>query len=201
GHAILWYSILKDLTGGDPDQLVFFRDAAAYRNALICELPKGDWAFTMMRQYLFDAAEFARLTETANSQYKSVAEVSAKIRPEEMYHYRHTSNWVKRLGQGTQESHRRMQAALGTLWPYGLQLFVPIPGEDELIAANIVPDPRKLRDAWEDMVRPWLTDASLTVPDSSEPAVASREQHTEHLAALLTEMQEVARLESPEVKW
>ncbi len=201
GHAILWHNLLKDLTGGDPDQLVFFRDAAAYRNALICELPKGDWAFTMMRQYLFDAAEFARLTETVNSQYKSVAEVSAKIRPEEMYHYRHTSNWVKRLGLGTDESHQRMQNALNILWPYALQLFVPVPGEEELIAAGIMPVAQTLRDAWEDMVRPWLTDASLTVPDSSEPAVASREQHTEHLAALLTEMQEVARLESPEVKW
>jgi ring-1,2-phenylacetyl-CoA epoxidase subunit PaaC len=201
GHAILWHNLLKDLTGGDPDQLVFFRDAAAYRNALICELPKGDWAFTMMRQYLFDAAEFARLTETVNSQYKSIAEVSAKIRPEEMYHYRHTSNWVKRLGQGTQESHRRMQAALGTLWPYGLQLFVPIPGEDELIAANIAPDPRKLRAAWEERVRPWLVGAGLAIPPIAGPAASSREQHTDHLTALLTEMQEVARLESPEVKW
>ena len=200
GHASLWLNVRHDLTGDDPDRLIFFRDAPDYRNAQLCELPKGDWAFTVIRQYLFDAAELARLAETVNSTYKLIAEVSTKIRPEEMYHYRHTSNWVKRLGLGTDESHTRMQAALDTLWPYALQLFAPLPGEDELIVQNIMPRPNTLRAAWEATVRPWLTDAGLTIPETPQPA-ANREQHTEHLTALLADMQEVARLESPEVKW
>lgn len=201
GHAILWHNALKDITGDDPDRLIFFRDAAAYRNAQLCELPKGDWAFTIARQYLFDAAELVRLAETVNSAHKPTAEISTKIRPEEMYHYRHTSNWVKRLGLGTEESHRRMQAALDALWPYALQLFAPVPGEEELIAANITPDPAKLRAAWEATVRPWLANAGLAAPDAAEAVAASREQHTDHLAQMLSEMQEVARLEGPDVKW
>ncbi|MBM4425438.1 MAG: phenylacetate-CoA oxygenase subunit PaaC [Chloroflexi bacterium] len=200
GHAVLWYNALKDLNGDDPDRLVFFRESSGWRNAQFVELPKGDWAFTMVRQYLFDAAELVRLAETVNSAHRAVAEVSEKIRPEEMYHYRHTSNWVKRLGLGTEESHRRMQAALDSLWPRALQLFAPLPNEDELIAAGIFPAPDKLRAAWEGATRSWLTDSGLTIPTITASA-ADREQHTEHLAALLAEMQEVARLEPPDVKW
>ncbi len=76
------------------------------------ELPDGDWAFSMLRQYLFDAAEMVRLAELVHSRYVPLAEASAKIQKEELYHYRHTHAWVERLGQGTEESHRRMQAAL-----------------------------------------------------------------------------------------
>jgi ring-1,2-phenylacetyl-CoA epoxidase subunit PaaC len=201
GHAALWLGLLKDLRGDDPDHLVFFRTAADWRNAQLCELPKGDWAFTMMRQYLFDAAELVRLAEMVNSAYNPIAEVSTKIRPEELYHYRHTSNWVKRLGLGTEESHSRMQAALDELWPYAGQLFAPTPGEDELIAQAIVPARQKLQTAWEAMVRPWLADSGLEFPDSAKTIAVGRDQHTEHLTALLADMQEVARLEGPEVKW
>jgi len=154
-----------------------------------------------VRQYLFDAYELARLTETVNSAHKPIAEISIKIRPEEIYHYRHTSNWVKRLGLGTEESNQRTQAALDSLWAYALQLFVPLPGEAELVDANIVPDPATLRAAWEATVVPWLTGTGLSIPNPAEPATTSREQHTEHLITLLAEMQEVARIEGPDVKW
>lgn len=201
GHASLWLNLYQDLTGDDPDRLLFFRQAADYRNAQLCELPKGDWAFTMVRQYLFDAAELARLAETVNNAYKPIAEVAAKIQPEEIYHYRHTSNWVRRLGLGADESHRRMQAALDELWPYTLQLFEPVPGEEGLITQGIAPAPRALQAAWEAMVRPWLADSGLRIPEAVQPLAMSREQHTGHLAALLADMQEVARSENPEVKW
>jgi ring-1,2-phenylacetyl-CoA epoxidase subunit PaaC len=181
--------------------LVFFRTTSAWRNTQFVELPKGDWAFTMMRQYLFDAYELARLVETVNSTHKGVAEISIKIRPEEIYHYRHASNWVKRLGLGTEESHSRMQTALDTLWPYALQLFVPLAGEGELVAQGIFPESARLQANWENTVRSWLTDSGLTVPAVTQPIATSREQHTQHLTILLTDMQEVARLEGPEVKW
>ena len=201
GHAILWHTALKEMTGADPDRLIFFRAAAEWRNAQLCELPKGDWAFTIVRQYLFDAYELARLAETVHSVNKTISEISIKIRPEEVYHYRHTSNWVKRLGLGTDESNRRMQTALDSLWPYALQLFAPLPGEAELVSAAIVPDPPALRAAWEATTRPWLTGARLRIPAAAEPVTMNRETHTEHLTALLAEMQEVARIEGPEVKW
>jgi len=201
GHAILWHNLRKEITGDEPDVVVFWRDAQAYRNVQMVELPKGDYGFTIMRQYLFDAAEMARLAQLVESRYQPMAEVAAKIRTEEIYHTRHTSTWIKRLGLGTEESHRRTQTALDELWAYALQLFVPLPEEAALVAKGVVPEAGEVQAAWEDMVVPFLKHAGLIVPRTRHPIAMSREQHTEHLTALLAEMQEVARLESPEVRW
>jgi ring-1,2-phenylacetyl-CoA epoxidase subunit PaaC len=200
GHASLWYLLRKELTGDNPDRLVFFRNAGAYRSVQLVELPKGDWAFTMMRQYLFDAAELARLAQLINSRYRPIAETAAKIRTEEIYHYRHTSTWIKRLGLGTEESHRRAQLALDESWPYALQLFVPLPDEAILVSGGIVPNSDELRGAWEQTVVPFLKAASLSIAETRVPAATSREQHTDHLTPLLEEMQEVARLD-PQAQW
>lgn len=201
GHAALWYGLLHNLTGHDTDQLVFFRQPGEYRNAQIVELPKGDWAFSMLRQYLFDAGEAVRLPLLASSRHPPLAEAAAKIRTEEIYHLRHTRAWILRLAQGTAESHRRTQAALDLLWPYALQLFEPLPGEAELAAQGIVPQPAAVRQAWLQNVVPFLGEAGLLVPEAAEPVVKSREAHTRHLADLLADMQSVARLESPDVHW
>jgi ring-1,2-phenylacetyl-CoA epoxidase subunit PaaC len=201
GHAILWYNALQALTQQEPDQLTFFRAATNWRNAPLCELPKGDWAFSMLRQYLFDAAELVRLEKTVHSTYQPIAEISAKIRPEEIYHYRHTSNWVKRLGLGTEESNRRMQTALDALWPYALQLFDPMPGEDELVQSGVLPTATEQLAAWQAVVTPHLINAGLAIPKTAKPLSVARDQHTEHLAVLIQDMQSVARLEGPDVKW
>lgn len=204
GHAKIWYTLLAELKGEDPesfsDQLIFFREAAAYRNAQLVELPIGDWAFSILRQYLFDAAEIVWLGELAHSQYRPLADATAKIRKEELYHYRHTQAWLQRLGQGTTESNRRMQRALVKLWPYTAQLFAPLPAEQLLVEAGIVPEPDKVRTAWEKMVLPRLTAAELQIPEDSEPILALRAEHTAHLTKLLREMQEVARLD-PQAEW
>ena len=104
GHAKIWYQLLADLVGENPetypDKLVFHREATEYRNIQMVELPIGDWAFTIVRQYLLDAAEFVRLGELVQSQYQPMAEAAAKIRKEEIYHYRHTHAWLQRLGLG-----------------------------------------------------------------------------------------------------
>src|SRR5215471_16608308 len=97
GHAALWYGLLRNLDGSDPDRLIFFREPGAFRNAQLVELPKGDWAFSMLRQYLFDAAESVRLPLLAVSTHRPLAEAAAKIRPEELYHLRHTQAWIQRL--------------------------------------------------------------------------------------------------------
>lgn len=201
GHAMLWLGLHKELTNGDPDRLMFFRAANEYRNAQLCELPKGDWAFSMMRQFLFDAAELARLPFLIKSADARLRQIAAKIHPEELYHYRHTSNWIKRLGQGTEESHRRTQSALEALWPFARQLFVPLPNEGELVAAAIVPSPETTLHEWRQLVEPLLSQSGLTIPSQSPAVTDSRQTHTPHLATLLDDMQEVARLEGPEVKW
>lgn len=201
GHAILWYEALQTLTGKTPDQQAFFRAADEWRNVQLVELLKGDWAFTMLRQYLFDAYELALLEQLVDSTYKPIADIATKARPEEVYHYRHTSNWVKRLGLGTEESNRRMQVALDTLWPYALQLFVPLAVDNTLTQTAIIPDSQMLRSAWENIVRKHLADSQLVVPAVYASAIMSREQHTEHLAALLTDMQEVACTEPSGIEW
>ncbi len=201
GHANLWFQRVQDLTGHPPDQLAFFREAPAFRCAQLVELPNGDWAFSMLRQDLFDAAEAVRLPALAASAWPPLAETAAKIRTEEIYHLRHTSAWIKRLGQGTDESHRRLQAALDTQWAYALQLFVPEPSESALAAEGLVPASAALQSAWEALVRPALTEAGLSVPPATQPAATDRTQHSSHLPALLEEMQTVARLEAPGTEW
>ncbi len=201
GHALLWYGLLRDLTGQDPDHLVFFREPGAYRNTQMVELPKGDWAFSMLRQYLFDAAEAARLPLLADSRHQPLAETAAKIHTEEIYHLRHTRSWILRLAQGTDESHRRTQAALDRLWPHALQLFEPQPGEAELAVDGTLPAPGAVSRAWLETVMPFLGQAGLLAPQDAEPAARSREAHTQHLVELLADMQSVARSEGPAVRW
>ncbi len=201
GHAHLWYELYQELTGVEPDRVVFFRDANEWRNTQFVELPKGDWAFSMTRQYLFDLYENVLLEKLVNSTNERVRGIATKIRAEEIYHLRHTSNWVKRLGLGTDESHARMQNALNELWASALQLFVPLENETELIDANIFPDLKTLRDEWQDKTVSHLSASGLIVPRVLEPRAISRAQHTEHLAELLNDMSSVARLEKFGVEW
>jgi ring-1,2-phenylacetyl-CoA epoxidase subunit PaaC len=200
GHATLFYGLLGELNGADPDQLVFFRDADGYRNVQMVELPKGDWAFSMVRQYLFDAFEMVRAGHLLASQYRPLAEAIAKIRQEEMYHYRHTSQWVKRLGLGTEESRRRTQAALETLWPYAHQLFVPLADEAALVTAGFSPDPEILYQSWTEVIVPFLKDTGLNLPAENTSPTGDRREHTAYLPPLLAELQGVARSD-PDAGW
>jgi ring-1,2-phenylacetyl-CoA epoxidase subunit PaaC len=200
GHALIWYGLLGDLNGQDADQLAFFREAAAYRNIQMVELPKGDWAFSMTRQYLFDALELTRTERLLATSYRPLAEAAAKIRPEELYHYRHSSGWLKRLALGTEESHRRTQQAVDLLWPYTTQFFEPESGAELLVEGGIIPSPATLREAWQEVVLPFLGEASLVIPPDGPAIDAPREAHTTHLVDLLADMQSVARLDR-EAKW
>jgi len=167
---------------GDEDELAYFRDPQEFRNALICELPNGDFAFTTLRLFLVSAwlesVWPALVTSSVASDVRGVAEKAVK---ENAYHLRHASSWVIRLGDGTEESHRRMADALDALWPYR--------GE---IAAH----------DWYDRVEPVLATATLTVPDRQAWTQRSSGDgwHTEHLGCLLAEMQSLARAH-PGAKW
>lgn len=202
GHAAIWYSLAAELAGEDPDiypdQMIFFRDPREFRSSQFVEQPRGDWAFSMLRQYLFDAAEKVWLAALKHSAYPPLAEAAAKINTEEIYHLRHTQAWIKRLGLGTQESHRRLQTALDKLWPFAGQLFVRVP-EEALVQAGYIPAADSLRKEWESQIIPYLGTCDLVIPEA-EQFMSSRDQHTDHLKTLVTEMQSVARLE-PEGKW
>jgi ring-1,2-phenylacetyl-CoA epoxidase subunit PaaC len=200
GHASIWYGLLGDLGWDSADRLIFTRDAGSYRNVHMMELPIGDWAFSMMRQYLFDALEMVRATRLLESDYRPLAEAAAKIRSEELYHYRHTSNWILRLGQGTGESNRRTQAALDALWPYAGQLFRPADDEFFLIEAGITPRREEVREAWQAAVAPFLEKSGLRIPTAKGSVTEPRSQHMKYLKELLTDLQEVARLD-PDAQW
>lgn len=199
GHAGLWYARHAELLGEDPerypDQLIFLREPAGFRNVQMVELPNGDWAFSMLRQYLFDAAESLWLDQLVSSRYAPLAEASAKIRQEERYHLRHTAAWVRRLGAGTPESNQRMQAALNELFPFALQLFEVQEGEADLADQGYLPLRRELSNRWQALVLDELSAANLRPPEGSVAAVSRRTEHTAHLTELLEEMQMVARLE------
>lgn len=199
GHAALWYGLLAELSEKDPnthpDRLVYFREPMDYRNIQIVELPTGDWAFSVLRQYLFDACEQVRLDALVHSHYTPLADIASKIVKEEFYHYRHTSAWVRRLGLGSAESQLRMQNALNELWPYTGQMTQPLAGEDSLVQAGIVPASSELQPLWQAKVIPLLQESSLTLPDLPGMAL-QRDEHTPHLVVLIEEMQSVARSEA-----
>lgn len=204
GHAWLWYRLHAALIGQDPeiypDELVFQREAPFYRNVQLVELPNGDWAVSMLRQYLFDAAETVWLPALAGSAYRPMAEVAAKVSQEEIYHLRHTQSWVRRLALGTQESRQRMQAALEQLWPFALQLWDPMPGDDHLEAEGWLPGLSAWSRTWMSDVGAFLGAIDLPAPQADHAPVRSRHAHTEHLVGLLTELQSVARAH-PGVAW
>ncbi len=204
GHARTWYELAADLLSEDrgrfPDHLAYFRDAAEWRCVQLVTLPRGDWAFTLLRRYLFDVLEVLRLEGLKASGYAPLAEAAAKIYNEELYHVRHGKAWLPRLGRGTEESHARMQAALNSLWPYAAQLFLPLPGEEPLAAAGIVPETAGLEAGWRAAIQAALEAAHLTMPEKFIPVTRPRSQQTEHLMGLLSEMQMVARA-NPQARW
>ena len=212
GHASLWYGLYAELLEEDPDsfpdRLAFFRPPEEFRNIRMVELPNGDWAFSMLRQFLFDAAEKIRLEALEASAYSSLAEAAAKVRREEIYHYRHTQAWMKRLGLGTPESRKRLQNAVNTLWPYTRQLFAPVTDETVLVSEGFMPDAKESAASWSDLVVPFLKDCGMAIPKPgsareerpSESERLDRRQHTLHLRVLLAEMQAVARAE-PQAAW
>ena len=197
GHALTWYLMAHELGAPEPDRVAFFRGPDEFRNSVLVELPRGDWAFTIIRQYLFDAAEQVRHAALAHSAYRPISDAVAKLRNEETYHLMHSRGWVKRLGDATEESHRRMQDALNMAWPHALGLFEPMDGGDLLTENGIKPSEDSLREQWIAQVTPILESATLVIPAGAQATSGGRSgKHTEHLAVLLNEMQVVARSEA-----
>lgn len=199
GHASVWYKLAANLLDEDeetyPDVMVFTRNPEDFRNLPFVELPRGDWAFSMLRQYLFDSMEIIRLAALRQSVYQPLAYAAAKIHQEEIYHYRHSSYWIKRLGIGTEESHRRTQDALDVLWQFALQMFQINEYEEFLQGEQILPDSHDLYDEWNEQVISYLVAGGFSIPEISELNF-TRKQHTQHLHILINEMQSVSRLDA-----
>ena len=180
--------------GRDEDALAFRRDIEAFTNVLLVEQPNGSFADTIARQFLFDAFDLPFMEALTTSADETLAAIAAKAVKETAYHLRFSAEWVVRLGDGTEESHRRMQAALDTLWPYAHELFEMDATEDRLCAAGVAVDRSALRGRFDDMLRTTLTEATLTLPQSVwRPAGGRQGRHSEPLGLLLAEMQWMQR--------
>ena len=187
--------------GRNEDALAFFREAVEYRNLLLTELPKGDFAFTMMRQFLFDAFSVHLLDALQKSSNSDIAGIAAKALKEARYHVRHSSQWVIRFGDGTEESHKRVQDALNELWRFTGEMFSPDEIDERMHAAGIAPNLKSLEAPWRAMVDGVLQQATLSIPENVFMMRGGRTgKHTEHLGHMLSEMQIVAR-SHPGAEW
>ncbi len=203
GQATMFLKLAGQLEGEgrDEDALAYWRDERGFRNLQMLELPKGDFAFTTMRQFLFGAFAYHHLEALSRSSHPELAGIAAKAHKESRYHLRHAGEWVLRLGDGTDESRGRAQAALDQLWPWTGELFQQDEADRELAREGIAPDLTPLRAAWERMVTEQLVKATLRLPDGPLRMTGGRAgRHTEHLGHMLAEMQIVAR-SHPGAKW
>lgn len=201
GTLFLKLAAATENAGRDEDALAFFREPVEYRNLQIVELPKGDFAFTMVRQFLFDAYSvhlYDALQKSANAE---IAGIAAKALKEARYHVRHSSQWVIRFGDGTEESHNRAQNALNDLWRFTGEMFMPDDVDDRLRDAGVAVDLRALETAWRATVDDVHARATLSVPENTFMMRGGRAgKHTEYLGHMLTEMQIVAR-SHPGAEW
>jgi ring-1,2-phenylacetyl-CoA epoxidase subunit PaaC len=180
--------------GHGEDAYAYLRDAPQFRNLLLAELPNGDFARTIARQFLYSAFADPYWRAMQGSADATLAAIAAKSEKESAYHLRHTSEWLVRLGDGTAESHRRAQDALDALWPFTGEMFETDEADRTQIAEGIAVDPATLRDGWETTLHTVLARAGLTQPTGTWMQTGGRSgRHTEHLGHLLTEMQHLAR--------
>jgi ring-1,2-phenylacetyl-CoA epoxidase subunit PaaC len=187
--------------GRSEDALAYFRDGVDFRNALLVELPKGDFGFTIVRQFLFSVYSLLQMETLSRSSNVDLAGIAAKAVKESRYHVRHTAEWVITLGDGTDESHARAQNAVDDLWRYTGELFIADDIDREVATAGLGVDPSTLSDRWNAEVARVLSDATLTIPKTSYMQRGGRDgKHTEHLGHMLSEMQIVAR-SHPGASW
>jgi ring-1,2-phenylacetyl-CoA epoxidase subunit PaaC len=180
--------------GRTEDTLAYLREATDYRNAQIVELPKGDFGFTTVRQFLFSTFALFQMEALTASANRELAGIAGKAVKETRYHVRHSGEWVIRLGDGTEESHMRAQSALDDLWRYTGELFLVDSIEDTLVAAGIAADARAIQPRWRAQVEDVVTRATLALPADRYMQRGGREgRHTEHLGHMLAEMQSVPR--------
>ncbi|MFB2532731.1 1,2-phenylacetyl-CoA epoxidase subunit PaaC [Paracoccus sp. p4-l81] len=196
GQTQLWLGLAGAVEGAgrSADDLAYLRDVAAFRNVLLVERPNGDFGKTLMRQFLFDAFQHVLLAELVNSSDARVAEIAAKAAKEVAYHLDRSRDLVVRLGDGSDESHRRMQEALDDLWPYTGEMFMPATGDAELAEAGIAPDPASLKPGWDAIVDATLAQATLAKPAGSYQHKGGKSGiHTEALGYILADMQFLQR--------
>lgn len=203
GHARELYSYAGQIEGEgrDEDALCFHRVEREFTNLLLVEQPNNDFAWAIMRQFLFSAYMHPFWQALQNSSDEHLAGLAAKAEKEAAYHLRHSAEWVIRLGDGTQESHSRISEALDDLWMYTGEMFEVDQMLSDLIARGIAVDPMQIKPEWEETVRSVLTKAQLEMPVEAWMQTGGRKgAHSEHLGHLLAPMQYLQR-SFPQAQW
>jgi ring-1,2-phenylacetyl-CoA epoxidase subunit PaaC len=199
--ALLEYAAKLEGKGRDEDQLAFLRHDREFLNALITEQPNGDYAKTIIRQACIDAFDLLFYTELAKSSDATLAGIAQKTIKEVTYHKRHSFSWVRRFGNGTEESIERLKKGFAEIWPYTGELFEMNEVDALLISEGIAVDLAKLKPIWDREIKALLDEAGLVAPENCFMQTGSRKgYHSEHLGHLLAEMQAVPRM-YPEAKW
>jgi len=196
GQARLLYTHAAQLEGGarDEDKYAYLRDAPQYRNVLLVEQPNGDFANTLVRQLFYSAYAHPYWRAMTASKDATLAAIAAKSEKESAYHLRHACEWVIRLGDGTDDSRARAQAAVENLWAFTGELFEVDGAERGLIDEGIAVDPASLHGAWSKTIAGVLEEATLQAPASSWMQTGGRGgRHSEHLGHLLSELQYLQR--------
>jgi ring-1,2-phenylacetyl-CoA epoxidase subunit PaaC len=203
GQTRLWLGLAAQIEGKgrSADDLAYLRDTRDFRNVLLVEQPNGDFGQTLMRQFLFDAWHLPMLKALQSSTDGRVAEIAEKAAKEAAYHLERSTDLVVRLGDGTDESQARMQAALDLLWPYTGELFLADATDAELATVGIAPAPESLRPAWDAHVHATLAEATLRRPEGGfVQKGGKRGVHSEHLGYILAELQFLQRA-YPGAEW
>jgi ring-1,2-phenylacetyl-CoA epoxidase subunit PaaC len=199
--TLLAYAGQVEGKGRNEDALAFLRFDRDYHNLLLVEQPNGDFGMTMMRQFLFDAFRkpyYERLQFSTNKQLAAIAEKSLK---ETKYHLKHSSEWVIRLGDGTDESHSRIQDSLNTLWRYTSELFYSDEVDVEMQKAGVAPNMSEVFEDWKKTVDAVLDEATLQIPTNNWKQEGGRKgMHSEHFGYILTELQYMQRA-YPNMEW
>ena len=199
GQATMFLRLAGEMEGKgrDEDALAYFREVVDFRNCHMVELPKGDFAFTMARQFFFDVHAVVVLDALSRSTNATLAAIATKSLKEAKYHVRHSGEWMLKLGDGTEESHRRVQKAVDDLWRFTPELFAVDDVDAALVGDGTVPDMAALEPQWSSLVRDVIARATLSLPHDVPRHPITRGgrsgAHTEHLGHMLAEMQIVAR--------
>lgn len=200
-QLLLGYAGQVEGRGRTDDDLAYKRPERSFRNVLITELPNGDFAFTITRELLLSTFEYYYFSALAGSTDSTLSSIAAKTLKEVKYHMAHSTDWALRLGDGTEESHVRMQKALDELWPFTGELFETDDVEASLSAALNLPDAAAIKQKWEAHVADVLSQATLKAPVHTFSQTGGRTGvHTEYMGHILAEMQFLQHA-YPDAKW
>ncbi|MDC8003302.1 phenylacetate-CoA oxygenase subunit PaaC [Aureisphaera galaxeae] len=203
GQTRTYYQYAAKVSGKEitEDDVAFLRLEREYRNVLLVEQPNTHFGFVIARQYLFDVFHLLFLNELQHSKDETLSAIAKKGIKEVSYHKRFSGDWVKRLGDGTEESHKKMQEAVNALWRYTDELFEMSEGDQQMATEGIGVDLSKLKEAYYEEVSELLSEATLEVPERKYFSYGGKKGiHTEHMGYLLSDLQYMQRT-YPNMQW